>query len=74
MITPLTEKLFVKDYQHPYYTVKDKTFYSKPLAVKYCKEVGWQFPSFNISLFDSKTSENINCSKTPERSENLTIA
>ena len=48
MITPLTEKLFVKDYQHPYYTVKDKTFYSKPLAVKYCKEVGWQFPSFNI--------------------------
>ena len=48
MITPLKEKLFVKDYQHPYYTVKDKTFYSKPLAVKYCKEVGWQFPSFNI--------------------------
>ena len=23
MITPLKEKLFVKDYQHPYYTVKD---------------------------------------------------
>ena len=48
MLPPVTEKLFVKDYQHPYYTVKDKTFYSKPLAVKYCKEVGWQFPSFNI--------------------------
>ena len=48
MITPLKEKLFVNGYQHPCYTVKDKTFYSKPLAIKYCTEVGWEWPTFQV--------------------------
>ena len=48
MITPLREKLFVDGYQHPCYKVKDKTFYSKPLAVKYCKEIGWEWPEFQV--------------------------
>ena len=56
MITPLKEKLFVKDYQHPYYTVKDKTFYSKSLAIKNCKDIGWEWPDFNIWTISQKFS------------------
>ena len=33
-----------------------------------------ELPSISISLFDSKTSENTNNSKTPDKSENLIIA
>ena len=34
MITPLTKKLFLHEYQSPYYKVKDKFLYSKVGAVK----------------------------------------
>ena len=33
-----------------------------------------ELPSISIPLFDSKTSENTNSSKTPDKSENLIIA
>ena len=48
MITPLTKKLFLHEYQSPYYKVKDKFLYSKVGAVKYCKEIGWEWPSFHV--------------------------
>ena len=58
MITPLKEKLFVKDYQHPYYTVKDKTFYSKSLAIKNCKDIGSKIYSLlNIKIIKTSSIE-----------------
>ncbi len=56
MITPIKEKLFVNGYQHPCYIVKDKTFYSKPLAVKYCTEIGWEWPQFQVWKHSQKFS------------------
>ena len=56
MITPIKEKLFVDGYQHPCYKVKDKTFYSKPLAIKYCKEIGWEWPEFQVWTQSQKFS------------------
>lgn len=48
MITPLKDKLLLNDYQNPFYKVNDKIFYSKIKAIKHCKEIGWQWPSFHV--------------------------
>lgn len=48
MITPITSKLFVDGYKHPKYRVKDRIFYSKFKAIKYCKEVKWEWPTFEV--------------------------
>jgi len=48
MINVLNSKLTLEGYQHPFYSVGDKIFYSKSQAIKFGKQIDWHWPNFHV--------------------------
>ena len=48
MIRQLTEKLELSGYPSPHWKVADEKIYSKYKAIKRCREIGYQWPSFHV--------------------------
>ena len=48
MIKPLTKKLLVSGHVSPHYKVGNDVFYSKVHAIKHCRKVGYEWPSYHV--------------------------
>lgn len=48
MITPLTDKLELNDHASPHWKVAGEKIYSKYNAIKKCREIGHEFPSYHV--------------------------